>query len=146
VLRETIMSSAKAAIVIYNGDILHDNGLNDAPNGKDSLFIRQLLDVVKDIKGARVFFTPGDLDWNNSGANGWEDVQRLESLINGIAGKEIFLPGDGCPGPVTIDFGNALTIGFINSRGGFILMTGPMRHPQNAMCWWNRNSWKSCRT
>src|SRR5215217_7796779 len=114
-LRATLLNEVSLVILIYNGDILHENGLNAKPSAADSAFIHQLLNVVKEVPNAQVYFTPGDLDWNNSGEDGWKDVMNLESLINGIAEKKIFLPGNGCPGPVTIEVGSSLTIALINS-------------------------------
>lgn len=114
-LHATMLKETAPVTLIYNGDILHKHGLNGIPTAKDSAFIRLLLDVVKDIPNAQVYFTPGDLDWDNSGKDGWKDVKRLEKLIDGIAGKKIFLPETGCPGPVSIELGEDITLALINT-------------------------------
>ncbi|MCY7408795.1 MAG: hypothetical protein LH473_00850, partial [Chitinophagales bacterium] len=115
VLRAAVAGQTAPVTLIYCGDILHKNGLQGKPTKQDSVFIKSLLDVVKDAADAKVYFIPGDEDWNNSGMNGWKNVRKLEELINGIAGKKIFLPEDGCPGPEIIDFGDHLQLVFINS-------------------------------
>ncbi|MEO5673488.1 MAG: hypothetical protein ABIQ74_02470 [Chitinophagales bacterium] len=115
-LRESIKKESSPVILIYNGDLLHDDGLNKQPTPADSNLIRELLGVVKDIPDSRVYFTPGDLDWNESGKNGWRDVKKMEDLIDGISGEKIFLPRGGCPGPVTVDAGNNLKLVMINSQ------------------------------
>lgn len=114
-LHEMITKETAPVIVIYNGDIIHKKGLEGKPLSTDSAFIRSLLAVANDAPNAAVYFTPGDLDWNNSGENGWKAVTQLEQLVDGIAGKKIFLPEGGCPGPVTIDFGKELTMVLISS-------------------------------
>ncbi|HUR32113.1 MAG TPA: BamA/TamA family outer membrane protein, partial [Saprospiraceae bacterium] len=114
-LRAVIMQETGKVILIYNGDILHQNGLNEKPTSGDSAFIKSLIDVVKDILHAKVYFVPGDEDWNTSDENGWKSVKKLENLVNGIAGKKIFLPEDGCPGPEVIEVGKNMEIVFINS-------------------------------
>ncbi|HYV94534.1 MAG TPA: hypothetical protein VE978_22365 [Chitinophagales bacterium] len=114
-LRSAILEQTGPVTLIYSGDILHKNGLEKKPTAKDSAFIKSMLDVVKDVPNAKVYFIPGDEDWDNSGKNGWKDVKKLEELINGIAGSKVFLPGEGCPGPEIIDFGDNLQIVFINT-------------------------------
>jgi hypothetical protein len=114
-LRESVLKETAPVTVIYNGDILHKSGLEVNALNADSAFIRLLLAVVKDAPEAAVYFIPGDLDWNNSGMYGWESVIKLEQLVNGIAGKKVFLPESGCPGPVTIDLGEDLLLILISS-------------------------------
>ncbi|HUM46883.1 MAG TPA: hypothetical protein PLD84_08145, partial [Chitinophagales bacterium] len=115
-LHEALLKETAPVILIYNGDILHKKGIDGKASAKDSAFIRLLLDVVKDIPKASVYFTPGDLDWNNSGLNGWKAVKELEELVDGIAGKKVFLPESGCPGPVSIDLGENLAIALISTQ------------------------------
>ncbi len=114
-LHESILKETVPVTVLFNGDILHRNGVVVNPSNADTAYVRLLLGVVKDIPGATAYFTPGDLDWNNSGVNGWQSVVRLEKLVNGIAGKKVFLPESGCPGPVTIELGGDLVIVLISS-------------------------------
>jgi hypothetical protein len=145
-LHAAILKETAPVILIYNGDILHKHGLDGKATGKDSAFIRLLLDAVKDVPNALVYFTPGDLDWDNSGEDGWKNVKKLEALINGIAGNKIFLPETGCPGPVTIDAGKKSLLHSSVPPGGFIPMIVLMLLQRNAMCWWRRNSlrnWKA---
>ncbi len=115
-LSSVITTIKNSVILIYCGDILDKSGLNKNPQAKDSTFIRSLLDVGKENKNVSVYFVAGDKDWNNSGKNGWKDVKKLEAFINGIAQKEIFIPGKGCPGPEVMDFGNNLEIVFLNTQ------------------------------
>ena len=115
ILRSVIMQETENVILIYTGDILHHNGLDGKPTSGDSAFIKSLLDVVKDIPHAKIYFAPGDEDWNTSRENGWKTVKKLENLVNDMAGQKIFFPEDGCPGPEIIEVGNDMEIVFINS-------------------------------
>ena len=88
-LRTAIQKETAPVTLLYNGDILHNDGV-EKPTAKDSAFIQKLLDVVKNIPNATVYFVPGDEDWNGSGKNGLKDVKKLEALVNDIAGKKIY--------------------------------------------------------
>jgi hypothetical protein len=114
-LRGAIQNEQAPVVLIYNGDILAKEGFANTFSSQDTSLIRSLIDVVKGIPNAEVYFTSGDLDWDNSGENGWKEVRALESLVNGIAGKDIFIPKGGCPGPYVIDLGDDLNMAFIST-------------------------------
>lgn len=115
VLRSAIMEREGRITLIYSGDILRNSNIEAKHTAEDSAFIKSLIEVVKGIKHAKVYFIPGDEDWNTSEEKGWKKVKKLEELINGIADKKIFLPEDGCPGPEIIDAGENLQIVFIST-------------------------------
>ena len=73
--------------------------------------------LVKDKKNGRLFFTPGDKDWNNSGSDGLEVVRKLEKEIE-IRQEEsnIFMPSHGCPGPEIVDLSPHLRLIVINTQ------------------------------
>lgn len=115
-LKKAIQQETTPATVIYCGDILHSNGLESTPDATDSTYIRNLLSITEDKSDVAVYFLPGDLDWNNSGKEGLQSVKRIENLVNGIAGKKIFLPGSGCPGPEVIIPSEDLELVFLNTQ------------------------------
>ncbi len=115
-LSSVISKQADTVVLIYCGDLIDKNGLNKTPDAKDSAFIQQLLDVGKGNNKVSIYFVAGDQDWDDSGKNGWKNVINLEALVNGIAQKEIFFPGKGCPGPEVLDIGNNLQIVFLNTQ------------------------------
>ena len=62
-----------------------------------------------DVPGARTIFIPGNHDWDQFGVGGWQRVRQQEDYIRQlaglVAGRVTFLPGGGCPGPLTVDLG-----------------------------------------
>jgi hypothetical protein len=56
-------------------------------------------------EGARGIFLPGNHDWGDEGPFGLYSIRLQERLISTRSrGRHVrMLPGDGCPGPVTID-------------------------------------------
>jgi hypothetical protein len=58
--------------------------------------------VVEDYAG-RVFFIPGNHDWDHIRIDGPEAVQRQEAFIESYLGRgDVFVPNDGFPGPTSI--------------------------------------------
>lgn len=100
--------------IIYTGDILDEK--NKIPSAEDSAFIRKLLGIAKNNSQATVYFIPGDLEWNNSGKDGWKHTKYLEQLVNSIAGREAYLPSSGCPGPEVLNPEDDLEIVLINTQ------------------------------
>ena len=113
-LSSLMQSEPGEVVLIYCGDILDNRKPDSFPSQADSVFIRSLLSVGGGKSSVSIYFLPGDQDWNNSGKKGLMYVRRVEKLINDIAGKNIFLPGNGCPGPEVISLGD-LDIVFIST-------------------------------
>ncbi len=103
-VRSTI-SFDKKTIIIYLGDNLYKTGLPDDVVPGYNLAKAPLDSQIVIAKGtdAKVIFIPGNHDWNNSSANGWEAVIREQTYIDILSDKNVtFLPKDGCPGPVEV--------------------------------------------
>jgi hypothetical protein len=118
---EVYLSSLKSAIreqqghvtIIYCGDIINEK--EKIPPASDSAFIQSLLDITKTDTDVAIYFVPGDIEWDRSREEGWKHVKYAEKFVNGLAGKQIFLPGDGCPGPEVIDIATDIRLVLINT-------------------------------
>jgi hypothetical protein len=102
--------------LIHLGDIALNKGWPQNPSQDQMLRVNQLLDLVKENPKGRIYFIPGDKDWNNSGKDGLKAVRRLEKYVQSkLPYKNGFVPGAGCPGPEIIDVNPFLRIVAINS-------------------------------
>ena len=76
-----------------------------------------LFNLAGEQKHGQVIFTPGDMDWDNSGVNGLKMLRRLEKQVEERQkGANIFLPSKGCPGPEVFDLSPHLRLIFINTH------------------------------
>ncbi|UYZ60533.1 metallophosphoesterase family protein [Hymenobacter latericus] len=106
-LRRTLEQETTPFTVVHLGDIVGNEGLSEKQDTtRASLEARAnaLLALVKDLPNGRIYFVPGDKDWNNSGRDGQKSVRRLEKYIEAqLGGQNVFLPSNGCPGPEIVD-------------------------------------------
>ena len=72
---------------------------------------RRVKDQIKsvDFAGTRAVVIPGNHDWDQFGVGGWKSVRQLGTYLEQaqhLTKAEVdFLPGGGCPGPVSVDVG-----------------------------------------
>lgn len=114
-----VNSSHKEDVVIFLGDNIYERGL--PPPGasdreeKERRIIAQM-DVVKNFKG-RSIVIPGNHDWNESLPGGLEAINRQEQFVeNYLDSNDVFLPSNGCGGPVELQLNNDLVVILIDSE------------------------------
>ncbi len=126
------VSSAKDA-VIFMGDNIYEYGMPepDASDRKEKeKRITEQLKVVKDFKGKRIFI-PGNHDWNRSLSGGLAAVKRQEEFVeNYLDSTDVFLPSNGCAGPVEIQMSGNLVIIAIDSEWWLTTHTRSDRYEQ----------------
>lgn len=92
--------------VVFLGDNLYYTGLPDE-SYRDYDKRRAVLDTQVNIaKGtpAKVYFMPGNHDWNRASKGGYEAIVRQQRYIDSLGDKNVkYYPEDGCPGPVEIN-------------------------------------------
>jgi len=98
--------AGEESTILFLGDNIYPSGL-PAPDDPGRAVAEQRLigqlEAVKDHTG-RVLFIPGNHDWNNSRPGGLEAVKRQEEFVEAYLGRgNVFLPGDGFPGPVDLE-------------------------------------------
>ncbi|OON70262.1 hypothetical protein [Hymenobacter sp. CRA2] len=106
-LRRTLEQETTPFTVVHLGDIVGNEGLSDKQDTtRASLETRAnaLIALVQGLPNGRIYFVPGDKDWNNSGRGGQKSVRRLEKYIEQqLGGQNAFIPSNGCPGPEIVD-------------------------------------------
>lgn len=98
--------------VLFLGDNIYPNGmpLNNETKIHDAQKIleAQYGPVIRN--GAKVFFVPGNHDWDRMGKQGYRKIRAQGAFINGQNNPDLKLvPGEGCPGPVEISISNEIT-------------------------------------
>ena len=95
-------------IIVFLGDNVYDAGI-PAEGAAEWADARRRLDAqVRAIPpGVRGIFVPGNHDWANATAFGLYAIRLQEQMIASLAqGRNVrLLPGNGCPGPATLDVG-----------------------------------------
>ena len=97
-----------SSILVVLGDYLNPQdapGAKPQNQNKDRLStedgIRPWLLTLREFPG-RVVFVPGEAEWQQGGARGWERVRQQEALLAAEFPGSIIAPTGGCPGPVEI--------------------------------------------
>jgi len=92
--------------IVFVGDNLYKAGLPDDAMPNYQVIKAPLDSQVIIAKGtkAKVYFIPGNHDWNNGSKNGWDAIVREQYYIDLLGDKNVkFYPEDGCPGPVEVN-------------------------------------------
>jgi hypothetical protein len=100
-------------LVVFLGDNVYPYGMprEGAAEWADSR--RRLAAQVMAVPpGARAVFIPGNEDWSNEGPFGLYAIRLQEQVLTSLAaGRNVqMLPGNGCPGPVSVDAGRLRVI------------------------------------
>ncbi|WP_423149259.1 metallophosphoesterase [Rubrolithibacter danxiaensis] len=109
----------QASAVIFLGDNIYPRGL--PPKGNilrhdAELTLKQHHEALKDYHG-KIVFISGNHDWNKGRKDGYEYVLRQEKYLQKLfEGRNIFLPSNGCPGPVEINISDKLTLVAIDTQ------------------------------
>jgi hypothetical protein len=103
-----IAVAPERSLVIFLGDNIYPDGLPEVGRAEWADARRRIEAQVNAIpQGARGVFMPGNHDWSDGQPFGLYSVRLQEQMIRTLArGRDIkMLPGNGCPGPVTVDAG-----------------------------------------
>ncbi len=106
--------------VVFLGDNIYERGLPDEDGTASfkSAFAR-LEAQVKSANvnpGVRVYFVPGNHDWDDQGARGLARIRRQTRELGRFGGNVAMLPGNGCPGPSVRTAGARLQIIFLDTQ------------------------------
>jgi hypothetical protein len=96
------------SLIIFLGDNVYPDGIPEEGQAAFADARRRLAVQVNSVPAnVKTIFVPGNHDWAGSGPFGLYSVRLQEGLIKSIGrGKDVsMLPGNGCPGPVSLDFG-----------------------------------------
>ena len=107
---------AERVAIAFLGDNIYPVGLRapDHPRrAEDERRLDAQLAAVRD-SGARGYVVPGNHDWDNGGADGWEAVQRATRFV-AARGAEV-VPPSGCAGPASARLGAHLDLVFLDTQ------------------------------
>lgn len=95
--------SPDRTLVIFLGDNMYPEGMTRRRRGEADRRILPQIDAATG-GGARALFVPGNHDWADGGAEGYEAVlAEAEYVADRLPHESGFLPLDACPGPVAVD-------------------------------------------
>ncbi len=111
-LHEQLQEEVHPFTILHLGDVIH-SAIDEGKAGELEL----LINLTKELDKGEVLFTPGDMDWDNSGKDGLKMVRKLEERIEKERdGANIFIPSKGCPGPEISDLSEHLRVIAINTH------------------------------
>ncbi len=105
-LQNKLSKSTERSAVVFLGDNIYLNGLPDSTHPERGFYEGRIIEQMKTVQNfkGRVFFIPGNHDWDDGGKEGLEAVRRQEKFVENYLGRgNTFLPDDGFPGPVDIE-------------------------------------------
>ncbi len=109
----------KKTTVLFLGDNLYRNGLPDDQSttySRDRAILDSQLSVAEG-KPARVIMIPGNHDWKNGSAGGYDAILRQQLYVTFINKKNVsYYPEDGCPGPVLVELGKDVVMILFDSQ------------------------------
>lgn len=105
-LHQWCIKRPKKTHVLFLGDNIYPSGLDEEnPQSleKAKNYLRALLSVIQR-SGASATFVPGNHDWGRGGERGREVIIQQQEMVEEILQhKNVYLPKNGCPGPVYLD-------------------------------------------
>ena len=107
-LAAQVSAAPAKSFIVFLGDNVYPDGIPEEGQAAYADARRRLAVQVNSIPpGVRSVFVPGNHDWAGSGPFGLYSVRLQERMIESMArGRNItMLPGNGCPGPVSLDIG-----------------------------------------
>lgn len=111
--------------IIFLGDNIYPDGLppeNSENRAEAEEKMLAQIETVKDFEGP-VYFIPGNHDWESSGENGLEYINRQEEFVEKHMGRgNVFLPDYGEAGPVSIILSDKDSSETLNYTIGLVIM------------------------
>lgn len=125
-------------IIVFLGDNVYPGGIPAEGAAEWADARRRLEEQVKSIPpGVRGIFLPGNHDWADETAFGLYSIRLQEKMIASLAqGRNIrLLPGNGCPGPVSVDVGRLRFVALDTQwwLHGYIVKDSSSHCPTNTM-------------
>lgn len=99
--------------IVFLGDNIYQQGLPE-PNHEDRASAQAAIDAqitLAKLFNGNGYFIPGNHDWAQGRKIGWNRVLRQEKYVQEqLDSLNIFLPNNGCPGPVAVDLNEEIML------------------------------------
>ncbi len=109
----------EASGVVFLGDNIYPRGMPPISNilrKNAEKTLTQHYEALKDYNG-KLIFIAGNHDWNKGRKDGYDYIIRQEQYMKKLFGdRDVFLPANGCPGPVEISLNDHLTVVAIDTQ------------------------------
>ena len=116
---ENIEKKEENLAIVFLGDNIYPRGLPDPSHRLRRISEERLkaqLNLFNDFRG-KVYYLSGNHDWNKGKKDGYEYLKRQEAYIETYLNRgNIYLPDNGCPGPVLIDLTPDILLIVINTQ------------------------------
>lgn len=118
-LREVTQDASENDVLIFLGDNIYPSGMpaKESPDRKEmEQRLAASLDVMKAFPG-KSYIIPGNHDWDEGGKHGWETLRYMQDFVDAYLGdKGVFLPRNGCPGPMEINLSPTITLVILDTQ------------------------------
>ena len=118
-MRAQMLGMQSKSSVIFLGDNIYPRGMpseDDKYRGIAESIIRGQLDAAEGYQGD-VFMVPGNHDWEKGHKEGlFTNAEQEEYVQSYFDSLNIYLPDNGCPGPVEVQLAEDITLILLNSQ------------------------------
>lgn len=118
-LNRQLVRAGKNSAVLFLGDNIYPKGLPNEGHATRQEAQRRLSEQLKTVKDypGRVFFVPGNHDWERSGNRGWQYIVNQQKFVESYLNREnVFLPQGGCPGPIEVSLTDEITLVILDTQ------------------------------
>jgi hypothetical protein len=121
-LEEHASFKPDSTLIVFLGDNIYPNGMPNEKHPDRGEYERRLDEQIHSIvnSGAHGIFIPGNHDWRQGNAGGWERIiNQAEHIYNSGYKSISFYPMNGCPGPSVIDFSSKIRLIILDTQWWF---------------------------
>ncbi|MBC8042715.1 MAG: hypothetical protein IAF08_04645 [Rhizobacter sp.] len=123
--------------IVFLGDNIYPAGMPDslhpARTYAEAVIEAQMRAGLQ--SGARTIFVPGNHDWGQDAADGWQRIRAQADFIRQKGnGKISMLPAGGCPGPEVLDIGERLRLIVLDTQWWLHPYAKPVHPASDCTC------------
>ncbi|HEV7588477.1 MAG TPA: metallophosphoesterase [Longimicrobium sp.] len=136
-LQRELSNDPKYSFVVFLGDNVYPRGMvldSTAAERRENerIIDDQLAPLLA--TGVHGIMLPGNHDWATGTAGGWDAIRAEARYVNARGrGLVRFLPEGGCPGPVVVDFGEAVRLIVLDTQW-WLQAGNPRPHGASSRC------------
>ncbi|MDX2301578.1 MAG: metallophosphoesterase [Microscillaceae bacterium] len=119
-LQKQLLEAGSKSTIAFLGDNIYPKGLPDSSDIKKRLeaekYLIEQLKILDNYTG-NVIFIPGNHDWAQGRHYGWQQLKNQEYFVENYLQKgNVFLPDQGCPGPIEIELNDDLVLIILDTQ------------------------------